>query len=64
VNILNKLEDKYGLIMSRVEICKELKISLSTFKRWELKGKIVAIPMNGKVKKYSTENVAKLIKGE
>lgn len=61
---LEQLEDKYGLIMVRKEICDLLGISLSTFKRWEDKGKIKALPMYEKPKRYSTENVYKMIKGE
>ena len=62
--MLEKLEEKYGLLMNRKEICKELKISLSTFKRWEKDGKILAVPLGGREKKYSTENVLKLMQGD
>jgi|SaaInlStandDraft_4_1057021.scaffolds.fasta_scaffold02531_11 predicted site-specific integrase-resolvase len=59
-----KLEAKYGLVMTRKEVMEAMKVSNSTVKRFEDRGWIVRVPNQGKIIRFSCENVAKLMIGE
>lgn len=59
-----KLEEKYGFVMTRKQAMKELLISLSTIKRMEANGTLIPMKNVGKTVKFRTETIAKFIEGE
>jgi len=61
--LVSKLEEKYGLMLTRKDVMDIMKVSNNTTKRMEIAGKIVRVPNQGRLVRFSAENVAKLMMG-
>ncbi len=61
--LAKKLEEKYGFVLTRKEAREAMKVSASTIKRMETKGKIVSIVDDSRVVKFTPQEVARVMLG-
>ena len=61
--MIERLEAKYGFVMTKKEVMEVLKVSLATINRRMLSGKLTPMESEGSSIKFRTSDIAELIGG-